>query len=346
MTNPQRYHGLFDRLYAWSVARIFDVLNFASSWYAGYSLLQYLYHEIRAIRCPVVDIDAKTNRFTDVGLLQNYGRLLFRLEVALVYTRSCRTEMYAILLDDHAEVSRLSKIVFYKEVYAANRNHGQSEIDGFESCLTTICHTHVSTRSVLAKCDEPVNWSDHGEILRSIAVNLGISQADEKVKPGKLWQQIGFQGDDPCTDFRSTGLLGLHHLDYFSAHHPLYVLHMVEESGTMASLEDQVACYPFALCSIHVTKFLCDLINTGCLQRHLLQAELTGTNGIQDFTDALFSFLFVRCHLDWAEGVDKGEITSILQFEAFFTEYRQFIESELKTKVWENTDFHPQRTWW
>lgn len=285
----------------------------------------------------------------DAGLLQRLSTLLFRLEVALVFEEPCREEMYSILLNDHADISRLSKIIFYKAFYAANKNHGQMDVDALESCLKTIHDTHVSTRSLLATCDEKVDWISHGGILGNIAVNLGIAVDDvagEKVKFGKCWQDVGFQGDDPCTDFRSTGLLGLHHLEYFSAHHPLYALHMIEESGTSAPIEDEVACYPFALCSIHVTKLLCDMLHAGRLQRHLLQAALAGSNGIQDFTDALFSFLFVRCHLDWAEGVDKGEITSILQFEAFFKEYRQYIESELSSKVWENADFHPQRTWW
>lgn len=346
MTNPRKYDGVFGLCYVWAATHLLKLMNIANGWYTGHSILQALCRDIQAIEYPMSEKTVKTSSRNDVGLLRRHGALLFRMEVVLAYTESCRREMYAILLDDDADVPRLSRIIFYKSFYAANRNHGQLEVDLMGECLNTIHAAHVSTRHVLARCDEQVNWSDHGETLRSIAINLGMNHSIQKSGPDKCWQSIGFQGDDPCTDFRSTGQLGLHHLEYFSERHPLYALHMIEESGTTAALEVDVACYPFALCSIHVTKFLCDLLQSGSLQRHLLQAELAGTSGIGEFTDALFSFLFVRCHLDWAQGVDKGEITSILQFEAFFKEYRQYIESELSSKVWENADFHPQRTWW
>lgn len=35
----------------------------------------------------------------------------------------------------------------------------------------------------------------------------------------KQWTEIGFQGDDPMTDFRGMGILGLENLLYFSTNH-------------------------------------------------------------------------------------------------------------------------------
>ena len=37
---------------------------------------------------------------------------------------------------------------------------------------------------------------------------------------GPHWQRLGFQGDDPATDFRGMGVLGLHQLLYLATHHP------------------------------------------------------------------------------------------------------------------------------
>ena len=34
------------------------------------------------------------------------------------------------------------------------------------------------------------------------------------------WVRLGFQGDDPATDFRGMGVLGLHNLVYFGEHYP------------------------------------------------------------------------------------------------------------------------------
>lgn len=161
---------------------------------------------------------------------------------------------------------------------------------------------------------------------------------------GKHWELVGFQGEDPSTDFRGVGELGLHFLRYFCVHHPLYANRIIEESRTQGDCDQ--AWYPFALGSIHVTQLVCQLLELGLLQRHLLQAEISGSRGVQEFADSFFSFLFVRCHLDWAEGVDKGEISSVFQFEQFFSEFTTYIKHELTQRVFRNSDFQPHRKWW
>lgn len=40
-----------------------------------------------------------------------------------------------------------------------------------------------------------------------------------KSRVSKQWTEIGFQGDDPSTDFRGMGMLCLENLLYFSFHH-------------------------------------------------------------------------------------------------------------------------------
>ncbi|NWI62637.1 ELMD2 protein, partial [Todus mexicanus] len=49
--------------------------------------------------------------------------------------------------------------------------------------------------------------------------NLLMPHENLKARISKQWCDIGFQGDDPKTDFRGMGLLGLVNLVYFSKHY-------------------------------------------------------------------------------------------------------------------------------
>ncbi|ERE76916.1 ELMO domain-containing protein 1 [Cricetulus griseus] len=78
----------------------------------------------------------------------------------------------------------------------------------------------------------------------------------------KQWCEIGFQGDDPKTDFRGMGLLGLYNLQYFA-----------ERDATVAQqvLSDSLhpKCrYSFAIVGINITDLAYNLLVSGALKTH------------------------------------------------------------------------------
>jgi hypothetical protein len=60
------------------------------------------------------------------------------------------------------------------------------------------------------------------------------------------WSDLGFQGKDPCTDFRGSGRLGLHTLHAMCQCMPDAVLQLLRES------RDHDTAYPFACAVINV----------------------------------------------------------------------------------------------
>ena len=80
-------------------------------------------------------------------------------------------------------------------------------------CLCQICGYRQLISEVESMRRIPYNSenADHEALL---------AQLWSKLKPNtkltsrisKQWTEIGFQGDDPMTDFRGMGLLGLHNL--------------------------------------------------------------------------------------------------------------------------------------
>lgn len=83
------------------------------------------------------------------------------------------------------------------------------------------------------------------------------------------WRLMGWQQDDPTTDFRAAGLLGLTNLVDFATHHPEAFHNVMEKkSGVRVELE-----YPFAAAGINLTVMLLDLI--GLLRRGQAQRPST-----------------------------------------------------------------------
>nr|CAD2142921.1 unnamed protein product [Meloidogyne enterolobii] len=76
------------------------------------------------------------------------------------------------------------------------------------------------------------------------------------------WQDIGFQGDDPATDFRGMGMLGLDQLVFFAQFD-------VENCRRVLSLSlHPVYGFPFAICGITITALCKELLFDDALKNH------------------------------------------------------------------------------
>ena len=70
------------------------------------------------------------------------------------------------------------------------------------------------------------------------------------------WKEMGWQGNDPATDFRSAGLISLQHLIYLAQmHKPVFTKLMLKQDGTRSEWE-----YPFAVGGVNVSFMLTELL--------------------------------------------------------------------------------------
>jgi hypothetical protein len=67
------------------------------------------------------------------------------------------------------------------------------------------------------------------------------------------WMALGFQGENPSTDFRAMGALGLFQLLYFSQHRTQTARMILEESSN----KDRY--FPFAAAGINITQFVMEM---------------------------------------------------------------------------------------
>jgi len=104
---------------------------------------------------------------------------------------------------------------------------------------------------------------EHVTLLRRLwdASNLGVSDDSQDAEgiPFELqtnrWKDLGFQRNDPVSDLRATGLLGLQNLVYFAEEHPTIFLHMARDQQQSSEME-----YPFATASINITYLMIQLL--------------------------------------------------------------------------------------
>lgn len=81
------------------------------------------------------------------------------------------------------------------------------------------------------------------------------------------WKELGFQGQDPATDFRAAGLLGLQNLKYFVSVQPDTFKAMCKRQGPLDTY------LPFALAGINLTFALTQMLHITRLASYQLSEQ-------------------------------------------------------------------------
>ncbi|WAQ99554.1 ELMD2-like protein [Mya arenaria] len=103
--------------------------------------------------------------------------------------------------------------------------------------------------------------SDHEKKLMKLWGILGQGEALTS-RISSQWTQIGFQGNDPMTDFRGMGLLGLEQLLYFCTKYGN------EAKAMLSRSHHPKTGYSYAIVGINMTELVYHLMKTGRLRTH------------------------------------------------------------------------------
>lgn len=108
----------------------------------------------------------------------------------------------------------------------------------------------------------------HNRVLQTIYKKL-IGSKFDCPRRGPHWQDIGFQGNDPATDLRGVGFLGLMHILYAIDNVEVYSLFM--EFFRLSLHEEQN--YPFCVMSFNVTRIILEMFREERLNREINKAN-------------------------------------------------------------------------
>ncbi|XP_067122620.1 ELMO domain-containing protein 2 [Centruroides vittatus] len=113
----------------------------------------------------------------------------------------------------------------------------------------------------------------------------------------KQWGDVGFQGDDPKTDFRGMGLLGLENLLFFATKHNSAARHVLSHS------QHPTYGYPFAITGINLTSMTYQLLITDKLKNHIYNTVFNRAS-ITDFHQA-YCYVFYEFDKFWLKEKPK-----------------------------------------
>jgi len=134
----------------------------------------------------------------------------------------------------------------------------------------------------------------------------------------KQWQDIGFQGEDPKTDFRGMGILGLQNLVYFAREFGSAAKHILSHS------HHPRFGYSFAIVGINLTHMAYKLLKESALKSHLFNFN-EGRPTLDNFHH-FYCYLFIEFDKFWLE----CEPRDIMEFNRIRDLFENNIRSQLE----------------
>ncbi|RUS82242.1 hypothetical protein EGW08_009980, partial [Elysia chlorotica] len=155
---------------------------------------------------------------------------------------------------------------------------------------------------------------DHEEKLNTLWRLYNADCLALPCRVGHHWTEIGFQGDDPATDFRGMGLLGLDQLIFFADIYPQQAMHVLSQSR-----HPQFG-FSFAIVGINMTEMCVTLLKKRMFGSYIYSFEKEGS----DLTD----FHKIYCHIfhGFAQHWFAERPESIMEFGRVRADYLQKVE--------------------
>lgn len=251
----------------------------------------------------------------------------------ITYSNSCQAEKV-----QRIESSlRLSRSIELKKFADSSDTHVAGSVEHIQKLKNIASEAHPKFQ--LSMTDSLQRISAYNQII-VLAENCRKSKfssdnVDHEVKLNKLWQlynadrelpnrvghhwtEIGFQGDDPATDFRGMGLLGLDQLIYFAETYPDHALHVLSQSH-----HPQYG-FSFAIVGINMTEMCVNLLNKRKFKSYFYSLEKP-IPGLTDF-HRIYCHIFHGFAQHWFSECPE----SIMEFGRVREDYLQRVKSLLE----------------
>lgn len=133
----------------------------------------------------------------------------------------------------------------------------------------------------------------------------------------KQWGDIGFQGEDPKTDFRGMGMLGLQNLIFFGEHYP------ETARQTLSQSNHPKMGYSYAIVGINLTEMAYSMLKTGILKTHLYNV-VSGAPQMHHFHE-FYCYLMYEFNRFWF----KEKPASIMEFNYYREQFHKRVKELL-----------------
>ena len=210
--------------------------------------------------------------------------------------------------DVQVDLDRLAKIIALKKKIPLD-----SESFGvLKESLLHIVQLEKLISHVIKRARVPFSKTDHMVELQSLWTNLSGTPVPSI--PDIKWQEIGFQGSDPSTDFRGMGVLGLDQLLAFTQIAPKSA-HNIWQQSNLGS-----AWFTFATVGINITALLYSLLVSRSADEYFYTHS-----SIEEFNHA-YRIVFEKFSQYWV----VEEAKDVMDFSRIFGKLRCDLEANLE----------------
>nr|ACO10088.1 ELMO domain-containing protein 2 [Osmerus mordax] len=163
---------------------------------------------------------------------------------------------------------------------------------------------------------DPNNNEHENMLLKLWELLMPTTRLEARVT--KQWGDIGFQGDDPKTDFRGMGMLGLSNLLFFSQNY-------TEEARQALSHANHPRLgYSYAIVGINLTEMAYSLMRAGLLKPHFYNC-VPGRPTLRHF-HLLYCYLAYEFDRFWVQ--EQPE--SIMEFNHYREKFHDQVKQQLQ----------------
>lgn len=180
---------------------------------------------------------------------------------------------------------------------------------------TNICLEYLFKRKKIAY-DQ--NNSEHEKLLLSLWDALETVPLDNRIS--SEWKRLGFQSENPSTDFRGMGILGLENLLHFSNHE-------TNSAKDIVAYGSEAIGYPFAITGINITSLLLDLIKDRFCDDLFIRipSEEKEVEGVYfNILNELYNRTYIRFHQFYLD----SEKETLCDFPRIFGEFEEVIRKD------------------
>ncbi|KAG5362797.1 hypothetical protein CJU89_1933 [Yarrowia sp. B02] len=267
--------------------------------------------------------------------------------------------------DKDAKDQLLNALVLYEVPRYTGVSFNDRE-EALELSLAIIGALNDTKIDLVKLSETPVTWATASKKLMDLPAtaqkipNQTVVKGAPASKGEIQWENFGFQGKDPSTDFRGSGMLGLESFRHFCMFDPAESTKLLTQSG---ATDPGPTWYPPALISINVVSHLRDMLIGGQLDRGFIlniNGELLKRIGARAFhndndkkkTDYFFEIrseldrefqeifyrlhehLVYKFHLYWKHGVQEKKIQSVLQTDNHLKTFLEKYDADVRRGDW------------
>ncbi|KAK4048721.1 hypothetical protein OIO90_005714 [Microbotryomycetes sp. JL221] len=250
--------------------------------------------------------------------------------VDAAYYRSLGSQLWPTWNHDQSDLR--STPIYPEELVVAI-----SSAEGVESGTRAYDLLQLSIERVLATynvVDKVVERIETAFDVKDTASQKQLRKLYETLRPGrelpqlvgKQWQDLGFQGTSPATDFRDLNSLALDALLYFAREYESRAIEVVDEA-----VGGGAHWYPLALALIHMTAYALELaLSASPASSDSAAEKLTSIDGDQDISPFLrvTSELMLLFHAHWL----RGNFT-VMQFEQVSKQFQEVLTPYIRRGV-------------